>query len=103
MDRAAPALVPGVERGQQVGDLGAAHLADDEPVRPHPQRLPDEVAERDLAGALDVGRPGLEPHHVFVVRPQLTGVLDQHDPFVGRGQREQASTATWSCPSRCRR
>ena len=43
VQRAAPALVPGVERGQQVDDLGAAHLADDEPVGPHPQRLPHQV------------------------------------------------------------
>ena len=44
---AAAALVPGVQRGQEVDHLGPAHLPDDQPVGPHPQRLPDQVAQRD--------------------------------------------------------
>ena len=60
MEGAAAALVAGVERGQQVDHLAAAHLADDQPVGPHPQRLPDQGADGDRAGALDVGRPRLE-------------------------------------------
>ena len=34
--RAGPAVVTGVERRQQLDHLGAAHLADDEPVGAHP-------------------------------------------------------------------
>ena len=44
---------PAVERDQQVERLGLAHLADDEPIGPHPQRLLDQPAQRDLAGALE--------------------------------------------------
>ena len=43
---AAAALVAGVERGEQVDDLGAADLADDQPVGPHPQRLPHQRPQR---------------------------------------------------------
>ena len=41
---AATPLVTGVEGGQQVHHLGATNLADNEPVRAHPQCLPDQVA-----------------------------------------------------------
>ena len=37
---------PGVERQQQVEALGRPDLADDDPGRPHPQRLAHEVAQR---------------------------------------------------------
>ena len=85
----APALVAGVHRGEHVDDLGAAHLADDQPVGPHPQRLPDQGAQGDLAGALDVGRPRLQGDHVPVVGPELGGVLDEHQPLLGADQGEQ--------------
>ena len=35
--------------------------------------------------ALDVRRPGLQAQHVLLVELQLGGVLDGHDPLVGRG------------------
>ncbi len=85
----APAVVPGVQRGEQVDHLRPADLAHDEPVRAHPKGLPDEVTQRDLAGALQVGRAGLEPHDVRVVRTQLPGVLDEHDAFTVRHEAEQ--------------
>ena len=89
MDRARAAVVTGVERGQQVAHLTAAHLADDQPVGAHPQGLADEVAQRDPAGALDVGRPGDQPHDVRVARPQLLGVLDADHPLPRIDSREQ--------------
>ena len=55
---------PGVQRDQQVEALLLAHLADDDPVGPHPQRLLDEPAQRDLAGALEAGLAGLHRDHV---------------------------------------
>ena len=64
VEGAAAALVAGVERRQQVGHRGVAHLADDQPVGPHPQRLPHQVRTVDLTGALDVGRPRLQPDDV---------------------------------------
>ena len=49
---------------QQVEALLLPHLADDDPVGPHPQRLLDQPAQRDLAGALEVRLPGLHRHDV---------------------------------------
>ena len=54
---ACAAVVAGVQRGEQLADLGAADLPDDQSIGPHPQRLPNEVAKLDAARALDVGRP----------------------------------------------
>ena len=83
MERAAAALVAGVERREQLDHLAAADLADHQPVGTHPQRLPDQGAQIDRPGALDVGRPPLQPHHVRVVGAQLGGVLDDHDALAG--------------------
>ena len=103
VQRAAAALVPGVEGRQQVDDLAAAHLADDEPVGPHPQRLPDQGPHGHLARALEVGRPGLEPHAVRVVGRQLVGVLDQDQALRRVGQREQGGEQRRLARTRCRR
>ena len=55
-----------------------ADLADDDPVGAHAQRVLDQVADGDLALALDVGGAGLEPHDVRLLQLQLGGVLDRH-------------------------
>ena len=77
VDRAERAVVAGRQRGQHVERLRAADLADHDPVRPHPQRVAHEPADRDLAAALEVRRPRLEPDHVRLAQPQLGGVLDR--------------------------
>ena len=43
--------------------------------------LRSELADRDLALTLDVLRPRLEPQHVRLIEPQLSRVLDRHDPL----------------------
>ena len=63
---------------------GAA-LADDDPVGPHVQRVPQQVADRDLALALQVGRARLEGDDVLLAELELRGVLDRDDPLVVRG------------------
>ena len=97
------AVVAGVERHEHVERLGAAHLAHHDAVGPHAQRVAHELADRHLAAALEVGRPGLEPHHVGLAQPQLGGVLDRHDPLAFLQERRRARRAWWSCRSRCRR
>ncbi len=79
------AVVAGVHGLEHVEGLGPAALADDDPVGPHPQRVADQVAGRDLARALDVGRPGLHPDDVRLLEPQLGRVLDRRHPLVARG------------------
>ena len=81
---------PGVEREQQVEALLGAHLADDDPARPHPQALLDQVAQRDLAGALEPGLPGLHRHPVGVREPQLEDLLGRHDPLAAGDRGGQA-------------
>ena len=56
VDRRQRALVAGVHRLEHVQRLGAADLADDDPVGAHAQGVPDELADADLALALDVRR-----------------------------------------------
>ena len=73
-----------VHRLEHVERLGAADLADDDPVGAHAQAVADEVADRDLALALDVRRARLEPQRVALVELELGGVLDRDDAVVVR-------------------
>ena len=75
MDRA-HAGQPGVECQQQVHALLGPHLPYEQPARPHPQALLHEVAQRDLAGSLQPGLPGLHGHPVGVGEAQ-------HKPSLG--------------------
>ena len=82
-------VVARVHRLEHVERLGAAHLADDDPVGAHAQRVAHEVADRDVALALDVRRASLEAEHVALVERELGGVLDRHDPLVVRDRRRE--------------
>jgi hypothetical protein len=77
-------VVPGVGRLEHVEDLGAADLADDDPIGTHPERVADQLAERHLAAAFDVGRACLEPDDVGAGELELRHVLDGDDAFPGR-------------------
>src|SRR5262245_24071132 len=77
--RAVVARVHGLEHVQR---LTGAALSDDDPVGPHPEGVPDELADRDRALAFDVGRPRLERHDVLLAELELGRVLDRHDPLV---------------------
>ena len=84
MQRAGAAVVAGVERGQQLAHLGAAALAEHEPVGAHPQRLAQQPCEADPAGALEVRLPRLERNEVRMPHPQLGDILDRDDALARR-------------------
>ena len=86
MDGAHAAVVAGVHRLQHVEGLGAAALAEDDAVGPHAQRVADQVALGDLAAALQVGRPGLQPDDMRLLQLQLGRVLDRDDALAGVDQ-----------------
>ena len=97
------AVVTGVERLQHVEGLAAAHLADDQPVGPHPQRGAHQLAHAHRARALGVRGPRLEAHDVRMPEPQLGGLLDRDDPLGRRDRPGRARSRTWSCPRSSRR
>src|SRR5438876_12415363 len=70
-----------VHRLEHVEGLGATNLADDDPVGPHAQGVADEVANGDLALALDVLGSALEPENMCLLQLQLGRVLDRYDSF----------------------
>ena len=84
------AVVAGVHGLQHVQRLRAADLADDDPVWPHAQGVADELADRDLALALDVLRARLQSENVGLLHLQLGCVLDGDDALgVGDRGRER--------------
>jgi hypothetical protein len=76
--------VAGVGGLQHVQHLGTADLADDDAVGAHAEGVADQLAQRDLAPALNVGGPCLEPDDVGAGKPQLGEVLDGDHPFACR-------------------
>lgn len=60
----AHARKPGVQGDEQVQALLLADLPDDDPRRPHPQRLFHQCTQSDLAGPLQARLPGLQRDHV---------------------------------------
>ncbi len=90
VDGAAPAFVPGVQRGQQFGDFSAPHLSDHQPVGPHAQCLPHQIAQSHPARSLLIGGTGFQADHMRMVRPQFGGVLGENDPLVHPDRAQQA-------------
>ncbi len=72
----------GVHGLQQVERFGSANLADDDAFRAHTKAVADQFAHRDLALALDIGRPGFEPHHVRLLQLKFGGVFAGDDTLV---------------------
>lgn len=77
--------MPRVERLEQVGRLGPAHLADDDVIWTVPQGVPQQVPDRHVA----VGQaPRLEPEAVGPIEPQLQRVY-RDDAALGRQEPER--------------
>ena len=83
------AVVAGVHGLEHVERGGVADLTDDDAVGTHTQAVLDQVADGDHASTLDVGRAGLEAHHVVLLELELRGVLDGDDALVLRDERRQ--------------
>ena len=86
-----------VHRLEHVQRLRAADLADDDAVGAHAQGVADELADADLALALDVRRARLERDHVLLLELELGRVLDRDDALVVRdegGERVQRRRLT---------
>ena len=87
--RADRAVVAGVHRLEHVEGGGVADLADHDAVGAHAQGVADQVADLDLALALDVRRARLEADDVLLVQLELGGVLDRDDALVVGDERRQ--------------
>ena len=72
-------VVAGVHRLQHIQGLAAADLADDDPVGAHAEAVANQLADRQLALPLHVGRAVLERDHVWVLDLELGRVLDRDD------------------------
>src|SRR5690349_19215694 len=84
VDRAETAEMSGVQRLQQVERFGAAHLADEDAIRPMPQGCTKQVCDRDgrqrrFLAECRLCTPGFEPNDVRFVEMNLCGFLNQDD------------------------
>ena len=79
------AVVAGIHRLQHVQSRSVTHLADDDPVRSHPQRRPDQIPDTDLQVSFQIRVPRFQTDDVLCVRnPQFRRILDRDDPFLLR-------------------
>ena len=79
MHRGQRAIVACIHGLQHVERFLTAHLADDDVVGAHAERIDDEMALADGALAFDVRRTRLQPRYVLLVQLQLGRVLDCDD------------------------
>ena len=82
VQRSHRAVMAGVHGLQQVERFGSADFADDDAFGAHTQAVADQFAHRDLAFALDVGRPGFQPHHMRLLQLKFGGVFAGDDALV---------------------
>src|SRR5215210_4097896 len=72
----------GIHRLQQVERFWSADFADDDAFGTHAQAVTDQFAHRDLALALDVGRTGFKPYHMWLLKLQFGRVFAGDDTLV---------------------
>ena len=89
VNRGEAAIVAGVHGLEHVQRLGATAFPDDNPVRPHPQRVAYQVARGDFSESLGVIRPRLQAADVGLLQTELGGVLNRDDALFGRNERRQ--------------
>ena len=77
-------VVSRVQRLQHVERLRAAHLADDDAIGAHAQRVAHELADRHLSPTLEVRGTALEAQDVRLLEPQLGRVLDRDHALARR-------------------
>ena len=95
MDRTHRSVVALAHGEEHREDLGAANLADDDPLRVHAQRRADELGEAEGPDAFGVGFTGFERLVVGVevleaLESDLQGVLDCDEALVGWDLVDQA-------------
>ena len=86
MDGGQRAVVAGVHRLEHVERLTATALSNDDAIGTHAQRVDDQLADRDAALAVDVGRTSLETADMLLVQLQLGRILDGDDALVDRDE-----------------
>src|ERR1019366_8280045 len=74
-------IVAGVHCLQHIKCFLASHLADNDAVGPHAQRVNHELALMYSPLSFNIGRPRFQSNDVLLVELQLGRVLDGHNPF----------------------
>src|SRR4029078_7063071 len=75
------AIMARIHRLKHVKRFSAADFAYDDPVRTHPERIPNQIAFRHLPRAFEAGWPGLEADHMRLLKLQLCCILNGDNAF----------------------
>ena len=76
----------GIHGLKHVQRLRAAALAHDDPVRTHPQRIDDKIADRDTPLSLHVRRTRLQTAEILMTEFQFRRILHRNDPLLLRDE-----------------
>ena len=82
MDGGQRSVVAGVHRLHHVEGFAAANLTNEDPVRPHAQRVPEQVALGDCVLALDVAGACFHRDHVPLLELEFHRVFDGDDSLL---------------------
>ena len=75
----------GIQCLQQIECFRAAYFAEDDAVRTKPQRLPQQIADRDRRH-IRLGTPRFEPHQIRRRQVDFRRIIDDHDPVRRRDE-----------------
>src|SRR3546814_19565078 len=80
-------VMAGIHRLEHVERLAGAHLAHDDPVGAHAQRVLDQVALAYFAAPFDVWRARFKPRDMRLLQLQFGRILDRYNTlaFVDEG------------------
>ncbi|MNK80804.1 hypothetical protein D3C87_1005340 [compost metagenome] len=76
----------GVHRREYIDHFHAADLAENDPVRTHPQGVANQVAGLHFTMAFGIRWTGFQAHHMRVAELQFGNVFNGHQAFVGVDQ-----------------
>ena len=82
--------MPGRHCLQHVEGFLAAHLTDNDTVRPHPECIFDELSLADLAAPFDIWWTGLKTSHMRLLQLQLGSILDRDQALLLRNEARQS-------------
>ncbi|OPY10607.1 MAG: hypothetical protein A4E66_01514 [Syntrophus sp. PtaB.Bin001] len=79
-------VVTGIHRLKHVQHFFGADFADDNPVWPHSQAVPDQIALGHFTLAFDIFGPRFQADDMFLFELEFGGILDGDNPFVSRNK-----------------
>ena len=79
-------VMTGIHCLKHIQSFPGTALPDNNPVRPHTQRVDQQVSDRNLPPALNICRTGFKPYNVPVTQFKFSRILNRYKSFFQRNK-----------------